>query len=165
MATVTLKGTKVNTVGELPNQGEQAPDFVLTGTDLNDFKLSDHKGKKVILNIFPSLDTSVCATSVRKFNEEVDKLDNTVVISASRDLPFAHQRFCANEGISKVVSGSELREDFGDKYGVRIADGPMKGLFARSVVVLDEDGKVVYTELVPEITNEPDYKAAIKAAS
>ena len=165
MATVTLKGNQVNTLGQLPKEGEQAPDVVLTGTDLSDFKLSDYKGKKVILNIFPSLDTSVCATSVRKFNEEVDKLDNTVVISASRDLPFAHQRFCANEGIENVVSGSELREDFGDKYGVRIADGPMKGLFARSVVVIDENGKVIYTELVPEITEEPDYKEAINAAS
>ena len=165
MATVTLKGNQVNTLGQLPKEGEQAPDVVLTGTDLSDFKLSDYKGKKVILNIFPSLDTSVCATSVRKFNEEVDKLDNTVVISASRDLPFAHQRFCANEGIENVVSGSELREDFGDKYGVRIADGPMKGLFARSVVVIDENGKVTYTQLVPEITEEPDYKEAINAAS
>ena len=165
MATVTLKGNQVNTLGQLPKEGEQAPDVVLTGTDLSDFKLSDYKGKKVILNIFPSLDTSVCATSVRKFNEEVDKLDNTVVISASRDLPFAHQRFCANEGIEKVVSGSELREDFGDTYGVRIADGPMKGLFARSVVVIDENGKVTYTQLVPEIPEEPDYKEALNAAS
>lgn len=165
MAKVTLKGKEIHTNGELPRKGEQAPDFVLTGTDLNDFRLSDYKGKKVILNIFPSLDTSVCATSVRKFNEEVDKLNNTVVISASRDLPFAHQRFCANEGIENVVSGSELREDFGDKYGVRIADGPMKGLFARSVVVIDENGNVIYTELVPEITQEPDYQSAIKSIS
>lgn len=164
MATVTLKGNEIHTLGALPKNGEQAPDFVLTGTDLNDFKLSDYKGKNVILNIFPSLDTSVCATSVKNFNEKVESMDNTVVISASKDLPFAHQRFCSNEGITKVISGSELRDDsFGNNYGVRITDGPMAGLFARAVVVLDEEGKVVYTELVPEITQEPDYTAAVKA--
>jgi thiol peroxidase len=164
MATVTFKGNEVHTVGDLPKEGEKAPDFQLTGTDLSDFKLSDYKGKNVIINIFPSLDTSVCATSVRKFNEKVESLDNTVVISASRDLPFAHDRFCANEGLSHIVSGSELREDsFGSSYGVRITDGPLKGLFARSVVVVDEDGKVVHSELVPDIAQEPDYEAAMKA--
>ena len=162
MAQVTLKGSPVNTNGELPKTGSKAPDFVLTNSDLSELKLSDYKGQKVILNIFPSLDTSVCATSIRTFNKEAASLDNTVVLSISRDLPFAHTRFCSTEGIDKAIPASEFKNDnFGKAYGIRIIDGPMEGLFARSVVVVDESGTVKYTELVPEIAQEPDYKKAL----
>ncbi len=166
MAEITLKGNKINTVGSLPAVGSSAPDFVLTGKDLSDVKLSDLSGKKVILNIFPSLDTEVCAASVRRFNAEANKVDNTVVVCASLDLPFAHGRFCTTEGLDNVVSASELRDrSFGDAYGVRIADGPLAGLLSRAVVVVDEGGKVVYTEQVPEIVEEPNYEAALQALS
>jgi len=164
MTQVTLKGNPVNTIGELPEIGDQAPDFVLTKRDLGDISLKDVAGKKVVLNIFPSIDTEICAMSVRRFNAEVDQLENTVVICASLDLPFAHERFCGAEGLEKVISVSELRNrDFGDRYGIRIVDGPLAGLLARAVVILDENGKVTYTQLVPEITNEPDYEAALEA--
>ncbi len=164
MAKFELKGNPFNTVGDLPAVGSSAPDFELTNTDLSPLSLSGLKGKRVVLNIFPSLDTDVCAASVRRFNEEAGKLDNTKVVSASMDLPFAHARFCVVEGLENVVSGSDFRTgDFGKAYGVRIADGPLAGLLARSVVVLDADGKVIYTELVPETTQEPDYEAALKA--
>lgn len=159
-----LKGNPVEIHGELPISGKQAPDFHLTATDLSDKSLQDYKGKKVVLNIFPSLDTSVCATSVRRFNALASELENTVVLCISRDLPFAHNRFCSVEGLDKVVSLSEMRtDDFGRNYGLKMVDGPLSGLLARSVVVLDEEGKVKYTELVPEITQEPDYDQAIAA--
>ncbi|MBN2423464.1 MAG: thiol peroxidase [Calditrichaceae bacterium] len=164
MAEITLKGNKIYTIGNLPEVGSKAPDFVLTKTDLSDFSLKDLRGKRVVLNIFPSLDTSVCAMSVRRFNDEAQKLENTVVVCASMDLPYAHKRFCATEGLENVLSASELRDkNFGNLYGVRIVDGPMAGLLSRAVVILDEQGKVVYTEQVPEIGQEPDYQKAINA--
>lgn len=163
MAEITLKGNKVHTCGELPAVGSQAPDFVLTRTDLSDVSLKDFSGKRIVLNIFPSIDTSVCAASVRRFNEEVEKLENTVVLCASLDLPFAHERFCGAEGLENVIPVTELRKrEFGEDYGVRIIDGPLTGLFSRAVVIIDENGNVVYTEQVPEIAQEPDYKAALK---
>ncbi len=166
MAQITLKGNAINTVGELPGVGSQAPDFTLTSTDLSEVSLKDYSGKKVILNIFPSLDTPVCANSVRKFNAEASSLDNTVVLCISLDLPFAHKRFCTTEGLENVTALSELRQrKFGEDYGVRIADGPLAGVFSRAIVVVDETGKVVYTEQVPEITQEPDYEKALKSIS
>ena len=164
MAEITLKGNPIHTCGELPAIGSQAPDFVLTKTDLSDVSLKDFAGKRIVLNIFPSLDTSVCATSVRKFNEHAQNLDNTVVLCASLDLPFAHGRFCGAEGLDNVVSVTELRKRaFGEDYGVRIIDGPLAGLLSRAVVVIAENRKVVYTEQVPEIAQEPDYEAALNA--
>lgn len=164
MAKITLKGNPIHTAGSLPAVGSKAPDFKLTKNDLSDVGLKDFAGKKVVLNIFPSIDTGVCASSVRKFNLEAAKHPNTVVVGVSRDLPFALKRFCAAEGISNVVTTSELRdESFGKGYGVAIADGPMAGLLSRSIVVLDEKGTVVYTEQVPEITQEPNYEAALAA--
>ncbi len=164
MAQITLKGNPVHTVGNLPEVGSQAPDFKLTKTDLSDITLKDFAGKKVILNIFPSVDTGVCAASIKKFNEEVAKIDNTVVICASKDLPFAHKRFCGAEGIENVLSASELRDNnFGNNYGVRLTDSGMAGLFSRAVVIIDENGKVIYTEQVPEIAQEPNYDAAINS--
>ncbi len=163
MATITLKGNPIHTVGTLPEIGSQASDFKLTKTDLSDAGLADFKGKRVVLNIFPSLDTEVCATSVRKFNAEAEKLENTVVLCASLDLPFAHSRFCSTEGLENVISLSELRDRrFGESYGVRIADGPLAGLFSRAVIIIDENGNVIYTEQVPEIVQEPNYEAALK---
>ena len=164
MATVTLGGNPVHTSGELPAKGSQAPDFKLTKTDLADVSLGDFSGKKVILNIFPSVDTAVCAASVRKFNEAAAKAKNTVVLCVSKDLPFAHARFCGAEGIENVVSLSDMRgSQFGQAYGVLITDGPLAGVYARSIVALDERGKVVYTQLVPEIKEEPNYDAALSA--
>lgn len=164
MAQITLKGSYIHTYGDLPAKGTKAPDFLLTGTDLTDFSLGKFAGKKILLNIFPSLDTSVCATSVRKFNEQAASLPKTVVVCVSKDLPFAHSRFCVAEGIKNVVSASVLRNDrFGKDYGVLITDGPMAGLLARAIVVIDEAGKVIYTQLVPEIAQEPDYEPALNA--
>ncbi len=164
MTDITFKGNPVKTVGQLPEPGAQSPDFRLTCTDLSDTTLGDFSGKKVILNIFPSIETMVCAESVRRFNAEVDGLDNTEVLCISRDLPFAHQRFVQNERIDNVISVSELRNlDFGDQYGVRIADGPLAGLLSRAVVVIDENGRVLYTQQVPEIGQEPDYAPVIDA--
>jgi thiol peroxidase len=164
MATITFKKNQVHTVGDLPEAGQQAPDFVLTKTDLTDLSLQDLAGKKVILNIFPSIDTMVCAESVRRFNEASHGLDNTAVLCISRDLPFAHQRFVSAEGLDAVISLSELRNlDFGDRYGVRIIDGPLAGLLSRAVVVIDEGGRVLYTQQVPEIGQEPDYGPALDA--
>lgn len=164
MANITLKGNPIHTVGSLPQVGAQAPDFKLTKTDLSDATLADFKGKRIVLNIFPSLDTAVCATSVRKFNAEAEKLDNTVVLCASLDLPFAHNRFCSTEGLDNVVSLSELHDrSFGESYGVRIVDGPMAGLYSRAVIIIDENGKVIYTEQVPEIVEEPNYETALNA--
>ena len=164
MAEITLKGNPIHTSGELPAVGSQAPDFVLTKTDLSDVSLKDFAGKRMILNIFPSVDTSVCATSVRKFNEEVQKLDNVVVLGVSVDLPFAHDRFNQEGGIEDLISVSELHNrSFGENYGVRIVDSPLAGLLSRAIVVIDENGKVIYTEQVPEIAQEPNYEAALKA--
>jgi len=164
MGTVTLGGNPISTSGELPAVGAKAPDFTLTGADLADVSLSSFAGKKVILNIFPSLDTAVCATSVRKFNEAAGSVPGAVILAISRDLPFAQKRFCGAEGIENVVTLSAMRDtDFGEKYGVLITSGPLAGLFARSVVVVDEEGKVVYRELVPEIKEEPKYESALTA--
>jgi thiol peroxidase len=164
MASVTLGGNPISTSGDLPAVGSKAPDFTLTGGDLADVSLSKYAGKKVILNIFPSIDTPVCATSVRKFNEAAAGLGNTVVLAISRDLPFAHKRFCGAEGIENVVPLSAMKDDkFGKSYGVLVTSGPLTGLFARSVVVVDEKGNVKYKELVPEIKDEPKYDAALAA--
>jgi thiol peroxidase len=164
MAKITLKGNSINTIGELPEVGSQIPGFTLTGTDLSEVTSGDYQGKKVVLNIFPSLDTPVCAASVRKFNVEAGQLDNTVVLCISKDLPFAHNRFCAAEGLENVVSAAEYKTpDFGNDYGVLISDGPLAGLFSRAVVIADENGKVIYTEQVPEIGQEPDYESALAA--
>lgn len=164
MATITLKGNQIQTVGNLPAKGSKATDFKLVKTDLSQLSLDDLKGKKVVFNIFPSLDTDVCAASVRRFNQEASNLENTVVVCVSKDLPFAHNRFCSTEGLNNVVNASDFRDgSFGEKYGVTIADGPLAGLHSRAVVVLDEEGKVVYTEQVPEIVEEPDYEAALMA--
>ncbi|NWJ51219.1 MAG: thiol peroxidase [Bacteroidetes bacterium] len=164
MAQITLQGNKINTNGTLPAVGSKAPDFKLVKTDLSETSLNDYKGKRVVLNIFPSLDTSVCATSVRKFNAEVSKLANTVVLCVSKDLPFAHSRFCTTEGLSNVVPVSEFRDNaFSDAYNVRIIDGPLAGLHSRAVVVINEDGNIAYTEQIPEIAQEPDYDSAVKS--
>lgn len=164
MAKVTFKGNEVHTNGTLPAVGAEAPDFKGVKSDLSELSLSDLKGKKVVINVFPSLDTSVCATSVRHFNKAAASFSNTVVLAVSKDLPFAHGRFCTTEGIDKVVTLSAFRcSCFEDKYGMLLTDGPLKGLFARGVIVVNEAGKVVYTELVPEITTEPNYDAALAA--
>lgn len=163
MAEITLGGSPVTTVGTLPAVGSAAPDFTLVGGDLSELSLSDYRGKRVVLNIFPSLDTGICATSVRTFNQRAAGLDNTVVVCVSADLPFAHERFCATEGIDQVVTGSTFRSTFGQDYGVTMADGPLAGVLSRSVVVIDEAGNVIYTEQVPEIKTEPDYDAALAA--
>lgn len=164
MAQITLKGNPFHSIGQLPATGSDAPDFTLVKTDLSETSLKDYRGKKVILNIFPSIDTSVCAASERHFNEAAQSLDNTVVISVSMDLPFALKRFCAAEGLEDVIPTSAFRsQDFGKEYGVVLTDGPMKGLFSRAVVIIDEQGRVVYTQQVPEITQEPDYNEALHA--
>ncbi len=164
MAKITLKGNTIHTFGNLPETGKPAPDFLLTRTDLSDFSLRDYAGKKVVLNIFPSLDTAVCSASVRKFNSAAEKFENTVVLCISKDLPFAHARFCSTEGLKNVISASELRNDsFGKIYGVLIIDGPLAGLFSRAVLVLDENGIIIYSEQVPEIAEEPNYEAALNA--
>ncbi|KQY57491.1 MULTISPECIES: thiol peroxidase [unclassified Nocardioides] len=162
MATTAFKGSPVNTVGELPAVGAGAPAFDLVGEGLSSLASSDVQGRTV-LNIFPSIDTGICAASVRKFNELAAGLENTTVVNVSKDLPFAQARFCGAEGIENVKVGSAFRSSFGEDFGVTMADGPMAGLLARSVVVLDADGQVVHSELVPEITTEPDYDAAIAA--
>ncbi|GAC22819.1 MAG: lipid hydroperoxide peroxidase [Alteromonadaceae bacterium] len=163
MSTVTLKGNPFNTVGALPSVGESAADFRLVKTDLSETTLADYKGSRLVLNIFPSVDTPTCAMSVRKFNEQVSKLENTKVLCVSADLPFAAARFCGAEGIENVATGSSFRSNFGTDYGVEFVDGPLTGLLSRSVVVLDENGKVIYTEQVTETADEPDYDAAIAA--
>jgi thioredoxin-dependent peroxiredoxin len=164
MAKITFKGNPVNTSGNLPAVGSKAPDFKLVKSGLDNLSLSDLKGKKLILNIFPSLDTSVCATSVRTFNKLAAGKSNTVVLAISKDLPFAHGRFCTTEGITNVTTLSGFRDtEFGKAYGVDTVDGPLAGLYARSIVVVDETGKVKYTELVPETTVEPNYDAALAA--
>lgn len=161
METVKFQGHPVHTVGNLPKVGDQAPEFNLTGQDLSDIKLSDLKGKRVVLNIFPSLDTDVCAASVRRFNTEASKLPDTVVLCVSEDLPFAATRFCTVNGIENVKTASGFRSDFGKTYGVEIAEGPLAGLYARAILVLDKDGKVIGKDLVEEITEEPNYNLVI----
>ena len=163
MAEVTLGGNPVHTVGELPEIGTKAPDFSVTGTNLAEITSTSLAGKKVVLNIFPSVDTATCAQSVRHFNEAAAGLDNTVVLCVSADLPFAQSRFCGAEGLSNVQTGSTFRSNFGQAFGVTLTDGGFSGLLARSVVVLDESGTVVHTELVPEIANEPNYDQALGA--
>ncbi len=159
MATVTFKGSEVKTNGSLPAVGTTAPDFKLVGAGLNEISIADFKGKRVVLNIFPSIDTGVCATSVRNFNKLAAATDNVVVICVSKDLPFAASRFCGAEGLDKVITASDFRyNNFGTDYGVLMTDGPLAGLMARSVVAFDENGKVVYNQLVPEITEEPNYE-------
>jgi len=162
MADITLKGNPIHTQGNLPAVGAKAPDFKLTAADLSEKSFSDFKGKKVVLNIFPSVDTGTCAASVRKFNQEASGLDNTVVLCISRDLPFAHSRFCAAEGLENVVSLSEYKDNqFSDAYQLRIIDGPLAGLMSRAVVVVNEEGNVVYTEQVGDIVDEPNYENAL----
>ena len=165
MATVTFKkALTIKLNGVLPAVGSQAPNFKGTKTDLSDVHLEDYRGKRVVLNIFPSVDTGVCAASVRRFNAEASKLENTVVLCISKDLPFAQARFCGAEGLDKVIPLSTFRCNcFTDGYGLLQTDGPLYGLLARAVVVIDEAGKILYTELVPEITNEPNYEAALAA--
>lgn len=164
MAQVTLKGNPIETSGQLPKVGSKAPDFKLTATDLSTKTLADFTGSKVVLNIFPSLDTATCAASVRQFNKEASELDNTKVICISHDLPFAHNRFCTTEGLGNVVSLSDYKDgNFGKTYGLNFITGPLETLHSRCVIVLDENGIVKYTEQVSEIVNEPNYKAALEA--
>jgi thioredoxin-dependent peroxiredoxin len=162
MAAVTFKGNPINVLGSLPQIGEKAPDFELIKSDLSVAQLNNYLGKKVILNIFPSIDTGVCATSVRTFNQKATALNNTVVLCISRDLPFAQNRFCGAEGIKNVETLSDFNTgNFTKNYGLLLTEGPLKGLSSRAVVVIDEKGIVQYTELVPEITQEPNYDAAL----
>jgi thiol peroxidase len=164
MTTVTLGGNPVNVEGTFPRKGDAAPDFTLTGKDLKDVGLKDFAGKRKVLNIVPSLDTPVCAKSTKVFNEKAGAAPNTVVLVVSADLPFAMGRFCSTEGVDNVVTLSTVRgRDFHRNYGVDISDGPLRGLTARGVVVLDADDRVVYSELVPEIKTEPNYQAALAA--
>ncbi|MBD0822512.1 thiol peroxidase [Aestuariibaculum marinum] len=164
MATVTLKGNAIHTSGELPKTGTKAPDFKLTNTDLETVSLSDFSGSKVVLNIFPSVDTGTCAASVRAFNKEASTLENTKVLCISHDLPFAMARFCGAEGLDNVINLSDYKDgSFGKTYGLDFTDGPLETLHSRCVVVLDETGNVVYTEQVPEIVDEPNYQAALEA--
>lgn len=164
MATITFKGTPVETSGALPEINSRAPDFTLTKTDLSDVSLNDFSGKKIVLNIFPSIDTPVCAASTRRFNEEAGTMDNTVVLCISADLPFAHNRFCEAEGLKDVISLSVFRAHaFGNDYGVTIVEGPLAGLLSRAVIIIGIDGKVMYTEQVPEIAQEPYYDKALHA--
>ncbi|MBT8126257.1 MAG: thiol peroxidase [Gammaproteobacteria bacterium] len=162
MATITLDGNEIHTVGELPAVGSAAPEFTLTSAELGDSSLADYAGKKIVLNIFPSIDTGVCAESTRRFNAAAGSLDDTVVLCISADLPFALSRFCGAENLKNVVTLSTFRSpQFGDDYGVRIIDGALTGLMSRAVVIIDESGTVKYTQQVPEIAQEPDYDAAL----
>ena len=164
MAEITFKGNPIHTGGNLPTVGEKAPSFALTAGDLSEKTLVDFAGKNVVLNIFPSVDTGVCAQSVRTFNKEVSAADNTVVLCISKDLPFALSRFCAAEGLENVVTLSDFKTDeFANAYGVKMVDGPLNGLLSRAVVVINANGEVAYTEQVPEIGQEPDYKDALEA--
>ncbi len=164
MATVTLKGNAIETSGNLPKIGTTAPDFKLTATDLSTKTLSDFKGSKIVLNIFPSIDTGTCAQSVRQFNKEASELKNTKVLCISKDLPFAHSRFCGAEGLDNVISLSDYKDgSFGKTYGVNFITGPLEALLSRSVVVINEDGVITYTEQVSETVDEPNYSAALEA--
>lgn len=163
MANITLHGDKINSIGELPSVGSEIKDFKLVDKSLGEKTLGDFSGKRKILNIFPSIDTGVCAAAARKFNEKAGEIDNTVVINVSKDLPFALERFCAAEGLDHVTNLSDFRGSFGTDYQVQLADSPMKGLLSRAVIVTDENNKVLYTEQVPEIAQEPDYDQALDA--
>lgn len=164
MATVTLRGTPVETSGDLPTVGSQAPDFTLVSQDLSETSLADYKGKRVVLNIFPSIDTPTCQQSVRSFNEKAASLDNTVVLCVSPDLPFAQARFCGAENIENVTTASNFRSpEFGQHYGTTFTSGPLMGLLARAVIVIDTDGKITHNELVSEIAQEPNYDSALAA--
>jgi thioredoxin-dependent peroxiredoxin len=164
MAKITLKGNAIETIGTLPAKGSTAPNFTLVKTDLSEVTLADYKGKKIVLNIFPSIDTPVCATSVRQFNKTAGELTNAVVLCISADLPFAHTRFCETDGLKNVESLSVFRSNaFGKDYGVTITTGPIAGLLSRAIVIIGADGKVIYTEQVPEIAQEPNYDAALAA--
>jgi len=164
MAQITFKGNPIHTAGSLPKVGSPAPDFLVIKADLSPVTLREFKGKRVVLNIFPSIDTPVCAASVRRFNEEAAKLQNATVLCISRDLPFAQKRFCSAEGLNNVVTASEYKDSgFSDAYGVKIVDGPLAGLLSRAVVVVDANSKVAYAEQVPEIGQEPDYAKALAA--
>ncbi|MEX0605713.1 MAG: thiol peroxidase [Marinobacter sp.] len=164
MATITRRGVPVTTAGDLPATGSKAPETVFTGNDLGDVSLSSLTGKRVILNIFPSIDTPTCAKSVHRFNEAASKLDNTVVLCVSADLPFAQARFCGAEGLKRVTTVSTFRSPaFGKTYGVEMMDGPLRGLLSRALVIIDESGTIIHTEQVPEIAQEPNYDAALAA--
>ncbi len=164
MASITLKGNAINTSGELPTVGSLAPNFTLITNGLAPTSLADYKGSRVVLNIFPSIDTGTCAASVRAFNKEVANLANTKVLCISKDLPFAQARFCGAEGIENVATLSDFRTgQFGKDYNLEIVDGPLANLHSRAVIVLDEEGKIIYTEQVPEIIDEPDYASAVAA--
>ncbi len=163
MAETALGGNPVHTVGDLPKVGSPSPSFAITKGDLSEVTTDDYSGQRVILNIFPSIDTATCATSVRTFNEKASALDNTVVLCVSADLPFAQGRFCGAEGLTNVVTASTFRSDFGTAFGVTLADGKLAGLLARAVVVLDEHGTVIHSQLVPEIAQEPNYDSAIES--
>lgn len=165
MASITFQSNPVSTVGELPQAGSALPAFELVGQDLGAVSSADLAGKRVVLNIFPSLDTGTCAMSVRRFNEIAAGLENTVVVCASKDLPFAQARFCGAEGLENVVTGSAFRSSFGEDLGVTMQDGPLAGLLSRAVVIADENGKILYTQQVAEVTEEPDYDAAVAALS
>lgn len=163
METVYFKGDACHTAGMLPSVGEKAPDFTLVDADLKELQPADFPGKKIVLNIFPSLDTAVCAMSVRKFNEKAASKKDAVVLCVSMDLPFAAKRFCTLENINNVYPASAFRSpEFTKEYGVELVDGPLKGLLTRAVIIIDENGKVIYRDLVSEITEEPDYEAALK---
>ena len=162
MASITLGGNPIHTNGELPTVGSKATDFNLIKTDLGTASLADFSGSKVVLNIFPSIDTGTCATSVRTFNEKASSLSNTKVLCISRDLPFAQKRFCGTEGLENVINLSDFKDgSFGKNYGLEIVDGPLAGLHSRVVIVLDENGTILHTEQVSEIANEPNYEAAL----
>lgn len=162
MATISLHGTPIHTIGELPKPGTKATDFAMTRTDLSVATLDDYAGKRLVLNIFPSIDTATCAQSVRVFNQKAAALENTAVINVSRDLPFAQKRFCGIEGIANAETLSDFNTGrFGKEYGLEMTDGKMAGLHARAVVVIDEHKTVIYSQLVPELSNEPDYDAAL----
>lgn len=164
MANITLHGNPINSAGNLPEVGETLKDFSLLNEKLEEKKLSDYEGKKKIINIFPSIDTGICAASARHFNVDAGSLENTVVINVSKDLPFALGRFCAAEGLEHVETLSDFRGNFGDDYKVTLVDSPMKGLLSRAVIVADENNKILYTEQVPEIGQEPNYESALNAA-
>ena len=161
MAQITLKGNAINTIGNLPEVGSQAKDFNLVANDLSEKSLSDYKGKKVVLNIFPSLDTPTCAASVRRFNAEASKLENTKVLCISKDLPFAQARFCGAEGLENVETLSDFRSNFTKDYNLEFIDGPLAGLASRVVIIVDENGKIIYTQQVPEIVDEPNYEEVL----
>jgi thiol peroxidase len=164
MATVTLKGNQINTSGILPEVGSKAPNFELVKTDLSTVSLNDFKGKKIVLNIFPSIDTGTCAQSVRQFNKELNEIDDVSVLCISRDLPFAQARFCGAEGLENVINLSDFKHNsFGKTYGLDFIDGPLQGLHSRAIIVIDTKGIITHTEQVQEIVDEPNYKAAFKA--